>query len=183
MHDEKRIRSEFEAHCTFLQQELKGLRTGRASAALVEDITVEAYGTMTPLQHLASLSIPDAKTILITPWDKSILKDIEKALTLANLGINPVNDGAGIRLTLPAMTEETRKNLIKIVGQKVEHAKIAIRTQRDKVKEEILKEERAGTLTEDDRFSHLKKLDETTREFTDRAAALGTEKEKEVMTI
>ena len=183
MTDDKQIRIELDKHCEHLEHELKGLRTGRASTALVDTLQVEAYGAITHLLQLASLSVPDAKTILITPWDKSILKDIEKAISHAGLGVNPLNDGAGIRLILPVMTEENRKNLLKLAGQKVEHAKIAIRTVRDSFKDEIVRDEREKKITEDDRFDALKKLDERTKEATEKATAIGAAKEKEIMTI
>ncbi|MDO8489919.1 MAG: ribosome recycling factor [bacterium] len=181
--DLKTKRGEFQKQVDMLKEALRGLRTGRASAALVDQLLVEAYGAMTPLQHLASVSVPDARSVLITPWDKTIVKDIEKAIVNANIGVNPVNDGAGVRIVIPAMTEENRKNLIKVLGQKIEHAKIAVRTERDHVRDEIAKAEKANELTEDDRFELQKELDEMTREFTAMLEAMGDEKEKDIMTI
>lgn len=179
----KAKRADFEKNIEHLKTELKGLRTGRANASLIESVAVEAYGSMTPIGHLASISVPDARTILITPWDKSVIKEIEKALTNANLGVNPVNDGAGVRLVMPPLTEENRKNLIKVLGQKVEHCKVAIRSVRDKIKDEITRAEKTKEITEDDRYALLKELDEVTREYTDSAGKIADDKEKEIMTI
>lgn len=183
MNDVKSKRGDFEKNIEHLKAELKNLRTGRANASLVESITVAAYGELTPILHLASISVPDARTILITPWDKSIVKEIEKALVNANLGINPVNDGAGVRLIMPSMTEENRKGLLKLLGQKVEHCKVGMRTVRDKMRDEIAKSEKEKEITEDDRYELLGGLDKLTREFTDAVTKLSDEKEKEIMTI
>ncbi|MBI4268449.1 ribosome recycling factor [Candidatus Uhrbacteria bacterium] len=176
-------KAEFEKHVDFLKEALRGLRTGRANASLVESLQVEAYGVMTALAHCATISVPDAKSILITPWDKALVKEIEKAITFANLGVNPINDGAGVRIVMPPMTEENRKSLLKILGQKIEHARIGIRGIRDGIREEIGKAVKAKELTEDDRYDLQKELDELTREFTSTVEKIGEDKEKEIMTI
>lgn len=174
---------EFEKVVGHLKDELRSLRTGRASAALVEHCIVEAYGTPTPLQHLASISVPDAKTLSINPWDKNILKDIERALSISQLGVNPLNDGTAIRLIMPSLTEENRKSLLKILGQKAEHAKIALRGIRDELREGIQKAERAKEITEDDRYALQKDLDGMTKEYTSSVDAIFEAKEKEIMTV
>lgn len=179
----KQKRSDFIKHTNHLTQELSAMRTGRAHGALVENIPVDAYGSLTPLKQLASISIPDARTIVISPWDKGILKDIEKAIISAHTGLTSMSDGAVVRVPIPTLTEETRKNLVKIVWQKVEQAKISIRTLRDKIKEEITKEEKAKAITEDDRYGLIKELDEITKEYTTQAESAGNAKEKEIMTI
>lgn len=179
----KEKKHEFEKHIAFLKDALRGLRTGRANASLVESLIVEAYGAATPLLHLATISVPDARSILITPWDKALVKDIEKAISFANLGVNPINDGAGVRIVMPPMTEESRKNLLKVLGQKVEHARVGIRGVRDSIREEISKGLKAKELTEDDRFDLQKELDELTRECTGIVETMADEKEKEIMTI
>jgi len=183
MIDIKQKRTDFAKHIDHLTQELAAMRTGRAHGALVENIPVDAYGSLTPLKQLASISIPDARTIVIAPWDKSILKDIEKAIVGANTGLTTMNDGVVVRVPVPTLTEESRKNLVKIVWQKVEQAKIGIRTLRDKIKEEIGKEEKAKTITEDDRYGMIKELDEVTKEYTAQAETSGDTKEKEILTI
>lgn len=167
----------------YLKDELLALRTGRANASLVEGITFEAYGTRMDVKSCASITAPDARTITIEPWDKTLLKEIEKAILVANIGINPINDGTKIRLPLPAMTEESRKNLIKISSQKLEDARISVRRARDDMKDKIIAEEKANGLTEDDKYNLQKELDEVTKDYNDKIKVLGDEKEKDIMTI
>lgn len=183
MIDIQNRKNEFEKHIIFLRDELRGLRTGRAHASLIEGVMVEAYGSLSALQHIASISIPDARTILISPWDASILKDVEKALLGANIGISPVNDGVAIRLVLPVLTEDNRKALVRIVGQKVEQAKIAIRSYRDSLRDEVHKAEKAREITEDDRYDLYKKIDEMTKFYTTQAEELGAKKEEDILTL
>ena len=183
MVDLQKQKTEFEKHITFLEDELKNLRTGRASVSLVEGLMVETYGSLSQLQHLASPRVPAARSILISPWDKSILKDIEKSLLAANLGVNPVNDGSAIRLVLPTLTEENRKALVKIVGQKVEQSKIAIRALRDGLREEVQKSEKLNEITEDDRYDLYKQIDEMTKLVSARAEEFGTRKEQDILTL
>lgn len=183
MIDMQKAKNEYETHIAYLRDELKGLRTGRAHTSLIEGIMVETYGALSAIQHLASLSVPDARTIVITPWDKSILKDIEKSILSAQVGINPINDGVSIRLVLPSLTEENRKSLVKVVGQKVEQAKIAIRSHRDFLREEVQKGEKKGELTEDDRYDYYKKIDEMTKEYSALAEELGSKKEEDILTL
>src|SRR5689334_7046975 len=114
-----------------LHQELSGLRTGRAVPTLVENIQVESYGTMTALQQLASISAPEPQQLLVQPWDPSLLKDIEKAIAQSPLGINPVNDGKVIRLPFPPMTDERRQQLLKVVKEKAEEARVRVRGIRE----------------------------------------------------
>ncbi len=176
-------KNDYEKHIVFLKEELKGLRTGRANASFVEGVMIEAYGALSALQHLASVSVPDARTILISPWDKSTLKDIEKGLLVANLGINPVNDGVSLRLIMPTLTEESRKKLVKVVGQKVEQAKIALRSCRDMLRDEVQRQEKQNEITEDDRFSFYRQIDEMTKDFTAQAEEIGAKKEEDILTI
>src|SRR3989338_1236618 len=150
-----------------LQEELATLRVGRANPLLVENILVEAYGARTPLKQLASISVPEARTLLIQPWDKSVAADIEKSIQAANIGINPVNEGQQIRLTVPQLTEESRQELTKSVGEKEEKTRVTIRQIRDKVKESIISQERGGVITEDDKYEAIKKLDEAVKEYNE----------------
>jgi ribosome recycling factor len=145
-------RSEFEHVLEFLKSELNGLRTGRANAAIVEDLPVEAYGGTMAVKGVASILVPDAKTIMIEPWDKTLTKEIEKGIRDAGIGVNPVVDGTRVRLTLPPLTEEGRKELVKIVGKKAEEARIGIRGVREDLKEAILKMEKDKEISEDERF-------------------------------
>ena len=179
----KQHRTEFQGVVDHLINELVTVRTGRANAALVDRVLVENYGAMTPIQHVASISVPDARTIMISPWDKTALKEIEKAIVAANLGVNPVNDGVAVRIAMPMMTEEVRKAQVKMVGHKVEQAKIALRGQRDKIKEEILSQEKSKEITEDDRYSLIEELDSAIKEFTAVLEQTGKTKETDIMEI
>ncbi len=182
MSDDPRIssfRSETEKVLDYLHSEFAKLQTGRASAALVEGVQVEAYGQNQQLKAVAGISIQDAKTIVIQPWDKSIMQAVEKALTDADLGANPVNDGAVIRLNLPPMTEERRESLKKVVQQLAEEARISVRQQRDQVREKIKEEEK----DEDARYTLLEGLDKAAKSANDKIDESKKKKEEEVMTV
>ncbi|MDP2630256.1 MAG: ribosome recycling factor [Candidatus Uhrbacteria bacterium] len=183
MIDLKESRPEFEKLITHLSEELSGIRTGRAHTSLVENILVDSYGSPTPIKHIASLSIPDSRTILITPWDASMTKEIEKGITIASIGAQPTSDGVGVRISLPQLTEENRRALVKGVGQKQEQTKINIRLLRDRLRDEIAKAEKDNEITEDDKFGMQKELDEMTKEYGAQADAIAQDKEKEIMTI
>ena len=166
-----------------LGTELQTLRVGRANPLMVEGIMVEAYGARAPLKQMASITVPEARTLVIQPWDKSVIKEIEKAIVVANIGINPVNEGQQLRLVVPVLTEESRRELTKSVGEKMEKARIILRQLRDKMREEIVKQERNKEITEDDKFAQQKKLDDAVKEYNDRIKEIGEKKEKEIMTI
>lgn len=167
----------------FLKKDLLSLRTGRANPTLVENILVDSYGVKTPLQHLASIHCPNSRQIIIQPWDKNLSKEIERGILASNIGLNPVNEGAHIRLNLPSMTEEERKNLVKLLNQKVEQAKIKLRLIRDKIREEIFASEKGKAITQDDKFNYLKELDEFIKKQNDSFVLLEKNKEKEIMTL
>lgn len=166
-----------------LKNELATLRVGRANPMLVENILVEAYGTKMLLKQLASITAPEARTILIQPWDKATTKEIEKAISQANIGLNPVNEGQQIRLTISPLTEESRKELTKSVGEKMEKTRIVMRQIRDQAREEIIKQEKNKEITEDDRYDLQKKLDEMVKDYNDQIKELAELKEKEIMTL
>ncbi len=128
----------------FLKGELSQLRTGRATPALVENIMIDAYGAPMAVKGVASISVTDSKSLAIEPWDKSLMKAIEEGIRNSGLGINPVNDGKVVRIVMPPMTEENRKNLVKIIGQKEEEARIRIRQTREDVRSQIIKGEEDG---------------------------------------
>jgi ribosome recycling factor len=174
---------EFDAVLEHLKKELGSLRTGRAQSALVDNLQVEAYGVRQPLKQLAGISIQDSKTISIEPWDKSIMKDVEKALSSTNLGLSVINLGGKILAKVSMMTEETRKELLKVLGKMQEADKISIRQIRDKVKEEILKAEKDKTITQDDRYQYLADLDNYVSELNKKVEAIAKEKEEEIMTV
>jgi ribosome recycling factor len=163
-----------------LKEELSKLRVGRANPTMVEDITVEVYGVRSPLKQVASISVPAARMLVIQPWDKSISKDIEKAIIAANIGINPVNEGAQIRLTIPQLTEESRKELVKLVGERIEKGRVVVRQLRDKIKEAILAKEKEREISEDERYGLINKLDELIREYNETIKQIGEKKESEI---
>ncbi len=176
-------RPEFEHVLEFLKSDLSSLRTGRANAALVEDIPVEAYGSMMNVKGVASVLVPDAKTIMIEPWDKALTKEIEKAIRQAPIGVNPVVDGTRVRVTLPPLTEEGRRELTKIVGKKAEEAHIGLRAVREKIKDELTRLEKAKEISEDDRFRLQEALEAAVKLWNDRVRDMEAEKEQEIMTI
>ncbi|MEK7665923.1 MAG: ribosome recycling factor [Patescibacteria group bacterium] len=176
-------KSEFQKILEHLGQELSTVRTGRASPALVEGIQVNVYATMMELKSIASISVPDARTLQIQPWDKANLQPIEHAIATANLGINPVNDGTVIRLVMPQLTEETRKQMVKMMKEKLEVARVAIRKMRERVRDEIVASEKAREIAEDERFARQEELDKIVKEFDGDISASGEKKEKEIMTV
>lgn len=176
-------KQEFEQVIEHLNKELQNVRSGRANASMVEGLLVEAYGSMMELKGLASVSVPDAKTIQIEPWDKNVVKDIEKAIQASSLGLNPNVAGTTIRLIMPPMTEENRKSLVKIVGQKAEQARIGLRNVRENIREQISSQEKEKTISEDEKFRLQEQLDKVITGFNERIEALVSEKEAEIMTI
>ncbi len=159
------------------------LRTGRASTSLVEDIKVDYYGTPTPISQLASVSVPDSRTITIQPWDKGGFAAVEKAIMKSDLGLTPVNDGKIIRIGIPPLTEERRKDLVKVSRKYNEDAKIAVRNVRRDANDQLKKLEKDKTISEDD----LKKANDEVQKLTDKYVAEADKrcqaKEKEIMDI
>ena len=176
-------RSRMEKAMEALQRELTAVRTGRASPSLVERVQVEQYGTEMPLNQLANIAAPEARMLTITPWDKSAIGAIEKAIRKSELGLNPSNDGSMIRIVIPPLTEERRKQMVKIVHGKVEEAKIAVRNiRRDSIAQakEFKDEKMIG---EDEERRAEAQIQEVTNKFTARADEIGKDKEREVMQV
>ncbi|MEK7167853.1 MAG: ribosome recycling factor [Patescibacteria group bacterium] len=159
------------------------LKTGRANATILDGVVVEAYGARTLLNQVGSISVPEARSIVVQPWDKSILKDVEKAIQESGLGLNPVNEGDKIRIVIPQMTEESRKEIVKILHQKIETARIALRAIRDEVRDEIQEAEKNKKFGEDEKFRQMEDLDKKTSGFNDQIKEIGEAKEKEIMTV
>lgn len=174
---------EFEGSINHLKEELQTLRVGRANPMMVENLSVDAYGTKTPLKQLASITVPTPRTMLVAPWDKGVVKAVEQAIREADIGINPVNEGEQIRLVIPQLTEESRKELVKSVAEKMERARISIRQIRDKVKEAVIKQEKAKAITEDDRYDVIEKLDALVKDFNERIKDIGVKKEQEILEL
>lgn len=174
---------ESEKAISHLEDEFATLQVGRASSNLVENLLVESYGSTQPVKALASISIPDAKTIQIQPWDKSLLGAIEKGIRNSDLNLNPVNNGLSIILSIPPLTEERRRDLVKVVGQMAEDAKISIRNARHDAMGKMKKMEHDGDLTEDDRKRGEKQIQEKTDELNNKVADLAKKKEESIMKI
>lgn len=183
MHQLEKAKPAFELIIAHIKQEIGTLRTGRANPVIVEDIAIEAYGARQPLKNLATINTPDSRTILIAPWDKSVLSAIEKGILLANIGLNPSNDGNVIRLSIPPLTEETRKDLVKNLKQRLEAGRIQIRQQRDEIKTAITTAEKDGEIGEDEKFHDIEKLDELVKQYNEKIEKMGEEKESEIMKI
>ena len=177
------IKEEFESVIAFAHEEFAKVRTGRASTSLVDTIRVEAYGAVTPLNQLATISIPEPRTLSITPWDKYILGSIEKALRASDVGITPLNDGNCIRLILPILTEETRKELVKKINAKAEEARIRVRTIRENYLRSVDASEESGEISEDEKFAYKKDIQKYVDEYNQKIETIRGEKEKEIMTV
>jgi ribosome recycling factor len=150
---------------------------------MVDGIKAEAYGTKQDLRNIASISVPDSRTIQIEPWDANLVKDIEKAIMESDLGIMPNTAGKVIRLAVPQLTEETRKEYVKALKKRVEDARISVRNVREDVKKEVEANEKAKEITEDERYKLLEELDELVQGFNAQMDALGKEKEAQIMTV
>ncbi len=166
-----------------LEREYKSIRAGRANASVLDKIAVDYYGTPTPIQQMAAVSVPEARTLLIQPWDASTLKEIEKAILTSDIGINPQNDGRVIRLNFPPLTEERRKDIVKEVRKKGEDAKVALRNQRRDALDKLKALKKANQITEDDESNGEKKIQNITDKFCKEADTLCSAKEKEIMEI
>ena len=168
-----------------LGKDFASVRTGRASTALLDPIRVDYYGTPTPINQMASVSTPDARTLMIQPWEVSQLKEIEKAITKADLGIQPVNDGKVIRLTMPTPTEERRKQLVKQVGKMAEDARVAVRNVRREANDKLkaMVKDKKAPITEDDERRGHDQIQKTTDKFIARIEELLKKKEQEIMSI
>jgi ribosome recycling factor len=157
-YDFKTVDGKFTAAREWLGKEYRGLRTGRATPAILDGISVSAYGSMTPLKGVANVSVEDARTLRVSPYDPSLAKDIERAIAAANLGVGTVADSSGVRVTFPELTVERREQLVKIAKGKLEEARAAIRVARDEAWKDIQNKEKEAVLTEDDKFALKEEL-------------------------
>nr|WP_239589353.1 ribosome recycling factor [Metabacillus crassostreae] len=166
-----------------LSRELASIRAGRASANLLDKLSVDYYGAPTPVNQLASISVPEARLLVIQPYDKSVLGDIEKAIQKSDLGITPSNDGSIIRLSIPALTEERRKELVKLVKKYAEEAKVAVRNVRRDGNDDLKKLEKNGEITEDELRGNTENIQKLTDEFIVKVDSVAKDKEKEIMEV
>ena len=165
------------------KEDFSAIRTGRATPALFSKVMVEYYGSPTPLQQLASFAVPEARTVLITPYDKSSLADVEKALRNSDLGVNPSNDGSVIRVSLPQLTEERRKDYIKLARSKAEDARVSVRSVRRRAKEELDRIVKDGEAGEDEGGRAEKELEQVTRRHVEIIDDLLRHKESELLAV
>ena len=183
MADLKEFERKMEKTLEVLAADFGAVRAGRANAQVLDRITVEYYGVDTPINQVGTVSSPDARTLMIQPWDGALLKKIEKAIQTSDLGINPQNDGRVIRLVFPQLTEERRKELTKQVKKYGEEAKVAVRNVRRDAVDYVKKAQKKGELTEDDQKNAEKDIQDLTDKFTKRIDEMCAKKEKELMEI
>ncbi len=164
-------------------EELKKIRTGRASATLVEDILVDYYGSKSPLKQVASIVVSDARTITITPWDRDNLINIEKAIKESQLNLNPLNDGQVLRINIPSLNEERRQELVKLLNQKTEEARVGVRRIREEIWNKIQELEKKGEIAEDEKFVGKDKIQKVVDEYNSKIEKAREKKEKEIMTV
>jgi ribosome recycling factor len=179
------LHKQSQASSAFITDELRQIRTGKASPALVDGLEVTTYGgtTTLTLRELASISSDGATTILIDPFDASVTQDIEKAIRVSPLGLNPAVDGKTIRLTIPALDEEQRTKFTKLVGEKIEHGKVQLRQHRDHARKNVKVLLESKTITEDDKFRIEKEIDTITKDYSDKLDELRKKKTDEIMQI
>ncbi|MSU75210.1 MAG: ribosome recycling factor [Candidatus Magasanikbacteria bacterium] len=177
------FKKDFESVMAFLKTDLTQLRTGRASTAMAEGIMVEAYGTRQPIKAVASLTVSDAKTLAVEPWDKGLLGAVEKGIRDSGLGINPVNDGRVIRLALPELTSERRTELVKVLHQKLEQARVSVRKIREDMRGLIAGEEKDKSISEDEKYRLQEDLEKMVKGFVEQINSIGEGKEKEIITV
>ncbi|BDQ35368.1 ribosome recycling factor [Pseudodesulfovibrio portus] len=168
---------------TALEKEFSKLRTGRATTSLVDSIVVDYYGTPTPISQLSSVSVPDSKTITIQPWDKGAFGSVEKAIMTSDLGLNPVNDGKIIRISIPPLTEERRRDLVKVAKKYTEDCKVAIRNVRRDLNDSLKAMEKDKDISEDEKKKGESDVQKLTDDFVKQSDSVLAEKEKEILEI
>lgn len=183
MSDYKEFESKMKKTCEALTTQLATIRAGRANASVLDQIEVDYYGVPTPVQQVATIATPDPRSLLIQPWDASLLKPLEKAILASDLGINPQNDGRMIRLVFPPLTEERRKDLIKQTKKYVEESKVAIRNIRRDAIDKFKKQQKASEITEDDYKIAEKDIQKLTDEYIKELDKIAEKKEKELIEI
>ncbi|RKZ22610.1 ribosome recycling factor [bacterium] len=164
-----------------VEDELKGVRTGRASPSILQGIKVEYYGTKVPINQVASITVPQPDLLVVHPWDKSVLPEIEKAIRTSDLGLNPSNDGNVIRIPIPPLTEERRKELVKLVRKMAEEGRVAIRNIRRDANEKVRRLKKDGEISEDDAMRLEKEIQKLTDEYIEKIDEVLEHKEKEIM--
>jgi ribosome recycling factor len=177
------LRERMQKSVEVLQDDLLSIRTGRASPALVDKLQVEYYGSLTPLNQLASVAAPEPRLLVIRPWDPASLPDIERAILKSDLGLTPMNDGKLIRLNIPRLTEERRRELVKVVSRRVEEARVAVRNLRRDALQDLKEFEKEKMISEDEFYRGKDEVQELTDELIETIDEIGKRKEEEVMEI
>jgi ribosome recycling factor len=166
-----------------MERDFATIRTGRASTSLVERIQVDYYGTLTPLNQLASISVPEPHQIVIQPWDRGVLNAIDKAIQKSDIGLTPNTDGTVVRLNIPPLTEERRRDLVKVVHRRAEEARDEVRNHRREAQDDIKRQEKAGELGADDARRELDRIEKVTHHWIDQVDQLAKAKEQEIMEV
>ena len=179
----KDYRQRMDGAVSALRNEFSGLRTGRANAALLDGITVEAYGTQTPLNQVGSVTVPESRMLMVNVWDKTMVAGIERALRQSNLGINPIVDGQSIRIPMPPLTEERRRDLAKVASGYAENAKIAVRNVRRDAMDKLKKLEKDGDMSEDEQKAHDMDFQKATDEVIKTIDDTFKSKSEEIMQV
>ncbi len=179
----KKINERMNGAVDALKKEFAGIRTGRASLGLLDGMAIDYYGTMTPIHQLANLSVPEPRQIVIQPWEQKIIPDIEKAIMKSDLGLTPMNDGKVIRINIPALTEERRKQLVKVVKKRAEEGKVAVRNIRRDANDDLKKMEKDKHLSEDDAKKEHDEIQKLTDAFIRKIDEVLEHKEKEIMEV
>jgi ribosome recycling factor len=175
------MREKMEKTAEVLNQEYKKMRTGRASTSIIEGIKVECYGTQMRLNQIASLSIPESRLLIVQPWDQTIIGNIEKSILKSSLGLTPMNDGKLIRISIPPLTEERRKELAKMAKKMAEDSKIIIRNHRREANEMLKELKNEGEISEDEMYTYQEKVQKNTDEFIAKIDEIRTQKETEIL--
>ncbi len=178
-----KTKEKMEKCLTSLERDFSSIRAGRANPAVLDKVMVDYYGVPTPVNQMAAVSVPEARMLVIQPWDASTLRDIEKAINMSDIGINPQNDGKVIRLAFPQLTEEHRRNLQKDISKRGEEAKVAIRNVRRDAMDDIKKLKKNNEITEDDQKDAEKKLQDITDDFIKQSEAITKKKEEEIISL
>ena len=176
-------KDELEKSIEHFKEEMAKIRTGRANSAIIEDLLVDYYGTKTPLKQMANINIPEPRVIVIQPWSADSLVNIESAIKMSDLNLSPNNDGEVIRINIPPLNEERRADLVKILNNKAEETRIAVRNIRENIWQEIQEAEKNGEIAEDDKFHGKEKLQEMIDEYNKKIEELRKKKEEDIMTV
>lgn len=179
----KDLNQKFEKILEHLKGEISGLRVGRATPALIEELKVDYYGSEMPLKGVAAISAIDSKTLEIKPWDKNAIQPIERAIQMSSLGLNPITDRDSIRLAIPSLTEERRKELSKLLGRHLEDSRIQVRKEREDVLREVDRREKAKEISEDEKFRQKSEVQKSVDEINKKIEEACAQKEKEIMTM